>query len=258
MIPISDDNLHNTKPYIVYALIIAIFSVFMLEFWYDSLGQIDNFIANYGLVPANLTAEPSLKWLTSLSYQFIHSGWFHIIPNLLFLWIFGNNVEDALGHVRFLAFFLITGVISGLMHAFLHDFASTMPLIGASGAISATLGAYMSLFPRSRIIVFFPTILLAPPLVLFGAPLIAFIPFPAIFFLGLWFSADLYQALFTGDDTVAFWTHISGFLIGLALARLLKRSDQRAKVTKHRPKKVTARDTPDEDFKALLKRKFQR
>jgi|JYMV01.1.fsa_nt_gi membrane associated rhomboid family serine protease len=251
MIPISDDNTRTIQPVIVSILIGLFCAVFAFEFWLDSKALLDTAIVNFGLIPANITGPDH----TLFTYMFLHGGWGHIIPNLLFLWIFGDNVEDAMGHAKFLSFFIISGMIAGLAHVLLSGPESTLPLIGASAAISAVLGAYFILFPDVRIRLLFPTIVLAPPLLLFGAPLLWRFYVPSTLFIGLWFSIDLFQAIF-GDEgsDVAFWTHIIGFACGVITAITIKQSEWK-KINyfnllkdKLRPKR--------KDHKKLIKRDF--
>lgn len=260
MIPVSDDNLHDTKPYIVYGLITLLFASFMMEFWYDANGIIDQIIVQYGLIPQNIGKSFSTHWYSFFTYMGLHSGWEHILPNLLFLWIFGNNIEDAFGHVKFLFFFLICGALSGLIHSALHDFSTTYPLIGASGAISGVLGAYFALFPRAKVILFFPTIILFPPAIFFGARFFSLIHIPAAIFLGAWFSLDLYQAFFVGDNVVAFWTHISGFLIGLLSARFMAKDKESLPSISIQSYFQGKRETSllEENRKELVKRPFEK
>lgn len=260
MIPVSDDNLHETKPYMVYSLIIGLSVLFLLEFWFDAQGIIDQVIINYGLIPEKIGESFQDHWYTLFTYMGLHSGWLHILPNLLFLWIFGDNIEDAFGRIRFLAFFLLCGALSGLVHSSLHGFTTTYPLIGASGAISGVLGAYFALLPKARVILFFPTIILFPPAIFFGARFFAFIRVPAALFLGGWFALDLYQAFFVGDNVVAFWTHISGFLIGLLSARFMTRhKDSLPEISLAALlNKDTQEENTLEDRQALTKRRFEK
>ena len=244
MIPISDDNPCQTTPYITVFLMVFMAAIFSYEFWLDARGQIDPFIRYFGLVP-----EHAFQTIHSFfTYIFIHAGWLHILPNLLFLWIFADNIEDALGHIRFLVFFLCIGALSALMHIWLLDFQGTMPLIGASGAVSGILGAYFALYRNIRIKVFFPTIIFMPPLVLFGAPFFWRFYMPAFLFLALWFGNDLYHALtcHTMDGSIAFWTHISGFMIGAALGLVLNQH-----------KTDTSKADSNNDFRTVIRHSLE-
>lgn len=251
MIPISDDNIRTIQPVIVSILIGLFCAIFAFEFWLDSKALLDTAIVNLGLIPANITGPDH----TLFTYMFLHAGWEHIIPNLLFLWIFGDNVEDAMGHAKFLSFFIISGMIAGLAHVLLSGPDSVTPLIGASAAISAILGAYFILFPDVRIRLLFPTIVLAPPLLLFGAPLLWRFYAPATLFIGAWFSIDLLQAILGGEGgDIAFWTHIIGFMCGVITAITIKQSDWR-KANYLKMLKEKMRPTK-KDHKTLIKRNF--
>ncbi len=156
-------------------------------------------------------------WLTLLTSIFMHGGWGHLLFNMLFLWIFGNNIEDACGKLRFLAFYLITGLIASGAHVF-SDPASMIPTIGASGAISGILGGYLLLYPHAQVLTLIPFFF------------IYFAHLSAKFFLVLWF-ANQFLGLFGGGGGVAFWAHIGGFVAGLALIKLFESGEHR-----HRPK----------------------
>jgi rhomboid family protein len=157
-------------------------------------------------------------WLSILSSMFLHAGWLHLLGNMLFLWIFGDNVEDALGRVGYLGFYLLGGIAAGALQFVLAP-NSTIPNVGASGAIAAVLGAYIVLYPRARIVtaVFFF--------------LIALIELPAVVVLGLWFALQLFQGVSAlGTDVnsgVAFWAHVGGFVFGVAVAFVFLRGRRR-------------------------------
>ena len=234
MIPISDENPHHTKPIATLSLIALMAVIFLFEFLLDRGGHLDAVLYQFGLLPAAIWgqmavlpdfAAHNIGFWSLLSYPLLHAGWLHILPNLLFLWIFGDNVEDAFGRRRYVLFFFVAAAFSGMVHVFLSGAASVMPLIGASGAISALLGVYFRLYPSVRVRVCFPTIVFAPPLVLFGVPFLWFFYVPAYLFLGLWFSLDVYQALFTASQSVSFWAHIAGFAFGYIFAHWLRRED---------------------------------
>jgi membrane associated rhomboid family serine protease len=153
---------------------------------------------------------PIPEALTFVTYQFLHAGWLHLISNMLFLWVFADNVEDAYGHAGFLLFYLLTGIAGGLVHVLMQP-ASASPLIGASGAVSGVLAAYAILFPRARVWI----------LLFMRIP----IPLPALWVLGGWFALQLLNLFFvapTGDIDVAWWAHIGGFVAGLGLTFLLR------------------------------------
>jgi membrane associated rhomboid family serine protease len=169
----------------------------------------------YGIVPVEIvrfdqSAGPIPEPLTFITYQFLHAGWLHLISNMLFLWVFADNVEDAYGHAGFLLFYLLTGIAGGLAHVLMQP-ASVNPLIGASGAVSGVLAAYAILFPRARVWI----------LLFMRIP----VPLPAIWVLTGWFALQLLSlALSSGreDIEVAWWAHIGGFLAGLGLTFLLR------------------------------------
>lgn len=225
MVPLRDDNPTEITPYVTYGLIAANILVFLYELTL-SPPQLEQFFRIWAIVPRELTASftgqlaytPFPEWLTLISSQFLHGGFLHIAGNMLFLWIFGNNVEDRLGHVRFLVFYLACGVLAGLTQWFFSAY-STTPSLGASGAIAGVMGAYILRFPQARVLTLVPL-----GIVLF--------PFriPAFFFLGIWF---LQQALYgvaslnapvnigMEGGGVAYWAHAGGFVFGAILGPLL-------------------------------------
>jgi membrane associated rhomboid family serine protease len=177
-------------------------------------GLFEGLVLEYGLVPARLSWANPASWPTLVTSIFLHGGWFHVISNLWTLFIFGDNVEDRMGHLRFLAFYLASGVVAGLAHVALAP-TSTLPTIGASGAIAGVLGAYFVLYPSARVLTLVPLI---------------FIPWlveiPAFIYLGIWFLSQLSSVLLNlgaaGDfGGIAWWAHIGGFAFGALLAVLL-------------------------------------
>lgn len=220
MIPLRDSVPARTWPVVTYGLIGANVWVFLYEV---TLGpDLDPFLRAWGFVPARyfLLAEVPGAWteryLPLVTAMFLHAGWGHLLGNMVYLWIFGDNVEDRLGHVRYLAFYVLTGVGAGLVHAFLYP-ASTVPTVGASGAISGVLGGYFVLFPRARV-------LALVPLVFFYVEVVEL---PAVLYLGFWFLMQLLSgtfALLAGEaGGVAWWAHAGGFVVGMVLARLVRR-----------------------------------
>ena len=222
MFPIRDHNRSGTYPYVTVALIVANGLAFLYE---ASLGPaLERFLLRYGLVPilvSNFHRIPEIGFLdvakTFVTSMFLHGGWFHIIGNMWYLWIFGDNVEDRLGHGRFLAFYLACGIVAGLVHYGLNP-SSKLPTIGASGAVAGVLGAYFLCFPRARVDV-----------LIFFFFFIQIIAVPAAFVLFFWFILQLFSgALSLGVGTgvsggVAWWAHVGGFLCGVLLVRLLPR-----------------------------------
>ncbi len=216
MIPLSDDNPARRRPYVTWLLLALCSLVFL---WQLSLGnEVDLAIALFGFTPVGMfdpALAPSLVLgippsVTLITSQFLHGGWLHLGSNLLYLWIFGNNVEDALGHGRYLLFYLLCGVAAALsMLVFHHD--STMPMIGASGAISGILAAYVLLYPRARVLVMLPVIFYPVRIM-------------AYWVLGFWFVLQVISAVATPPDApgIAWWAHIGGFLAGGLLLLLFK------------------------------------
>lgn len=217
-LPLGDDNQRRriTTPWVTWGLMFLCFLVFIYQQGIGPLAE-GEFVFAAGLIPAVLLGEAEFADhiahlpapLTLLSYQFLHGDWDHLLGNMLFLWIFGDNVEDAMGHRRFLVFYLLGGVAAGLAHALLEP-GSPVPLIGASGAISAVLGAYLLLHPFARIIV----LLVVVPLRL-----------PAWVLLLVWFGFQFVALGDAMDDSVAWVAHIAGFLAGAALVSLFKGRD---------------------------------
>lgn len=219
MIPLRDDNPCNIRPIVTVTFLIACVLVFL---WQLSLGPraFQAAVFQLGVIPATLLGGDSLPpelallppALTVFTSMFLHGDWMHLIGNMLYLWIFGNNIEDAMGHVRFVIFYLLCGIAAVLAQA-LPDPGSTIPMIGASGAISGVLGAYLLLYPRAHVLVLIP-------LGFFSR----LIHLPAMFVLGFWFVLQLInQAVApSGGGGVAFGAHIGGFVAGMALIPLFK------------------------------------
>ena len=229
MIPLRDANPTRRTPIVTLALILACFVVFAWELGRLGSGgmeALDAFAREWGIVPAELSAAWTSgtnltgEALTLITSQFLHGGWLHLLGNLLFLWIFGNNVEDRLGRLRFLLFYLGGGVVAGLTQVAIGPH-STIPTIGASGAIAATLGAYVVLFPRARI----------TSLVFLGF-FYQLIDVPAVVVLLFWFVLQLIDGIASLGVTdagggVAFFAHIGGFVFGALVALVLRASARR-------------------------------
>lgn len=219
MIPLSDDNPTTIQP-VVTIIIIALCTLIFL--WQISLGTsgFEAAVLGLGVIPATLLGDkvlpPELALvppaMTVFSSMFLHGGWMHLIGNMLYLWIFGNNVEDAMGHVRFVLFYLLCGVAAVLTQA-LPNTDSAIPMIGASGAISGVLGAYLLLYPHARVLVLIP--------LGFYSRLVRL---PAMAVLGLWFVLQLVSSLLADPRAggVAFGAHIGGFIAGMVLLPLFK------------------------------------
>ena len=215
MIPLRDTTRSPGFPYINTALIIANVIIFLYSFAIGS--YMDLFIFRYGLTPANVFSSAPGIGLTDRVYpfftsMFLHGGWLHLIGNMLFLYIFGDNVEGRMGHLRYLVFYIVCGLIAALFQ-FVTNIHSAIPMVGASGAISGVLGAYMTFYPRSRILTLVPVFFF-----------IQFIHIPAAVFIFIWFIIQFLSGLGTLNSPkesggVAFWAHIGGFVAGLLLAR---------------------------------------
>ena len=223
MIPLRDDNPTIIKPVITIGLIALCTLVF---FWQLSLGaHAEAMIQALGVMPAALFGKqvPPPEFmqvpavLTVVTSMFLHGGWMHLIGNMLYLWIFGNNVEDAMGHGRFVVFYLVCGVAAVLAQA-LPAPDSTIPMIGASGAISGVLGAYLLLYPHARVLVLIP----------FGY-FSRMVYLPAMVVLGFWFLLQFISILLADPNQpgVAFGAHAGGFVAGMLLIPLFKRREIR-------------------------------
>jgi membrane associated rhomboid family serine protease len=189
-----------------------------LAFYYEltlSETELHRFILDWGLVPAQLAFDSADGWMRILTSMFLHGGWFHILSNMWILIIFGDNIEDRMGGGRYLLFYLLSGTAAALLQAFLYP-ASTIPMVGASGAIAGVLGAYLILYPRARVATLVPIIFI-----------FTLVELPAIIFLGFWFISQLFSGWLAlgGADLggVAWWAHIGGFIFGLLMVRLFTR-----------------------------------
>ena len=219
MIPISDENPTKLKPFVTWMLLLACAGVYIWQIQQGGDHAFGDAINHYGFTPTSLmspqfeaTGAPAV--LSIFTAMFLHGGLLHLAGNMLYLWIFGNNIEDAMGHARFVLFYLLCGVAAALTMAFM-DPASTIPMVGASGAISGVLGAYMLLYPRVRVTVIIPIVII-------------FYPFriSAVWVVGVWFAMQLFSAAASTPDSpgVAWWAHIGGFAAGLMLTPFLKSS----------------------------------
>lgn len=221
-IPLYDDTPRLRVPVVTYGLIGACAVVFL---WQSGLSpEAGNAAAlSFGMVPAVLFGHAELPralqivpaWATTITCMFLHESWLHLGGNMLYLWIFGKGVESALGAPRYIALYLLCGVIAALTQASVSP-ASTVPMIGASGAIAGVLGAYLVLYPRSNVVVFIWVIIL-----------VRLLTVPAVILLGIWFLLQLLSASAAAADEagVAFWAHVGGFIAGMALVLVLRRHD---------------------------------
>ena len=213
MFPISDVIPSRTTPFVTVGLI----AVNALIFFYEQslpAPRLEQFIASYALVPAWFT------WTALFTSPFLHGGWMHVISKMLYLWIFGDNVEDRLGHARFLIFYLGAGAAAAVLQMLFNPFSS-VPMLGASGAIAGVMGAYFVLYPHSRVLTF-----------VFLLIFVDLVEIPALFFLGIWFLMQLLSGVGSlgvrnaaGGGT-AFWAHIGGFVVGLAIGAVLRARDR--------------------------------
>lgn len=208
MFPLYDTERSHKFPVINLALIVANALAFLYEIRLDE-ATLQAFIFTWGLVPSQFLDDPSSGWINILSSMFLHGGWLHIINNMWVLFIFGDNVEARMGSFRYLTFYLLGGAAAALLQTYVLP-GSTTPMIGASGAVAAVLGAYLILFPRSRVAS------LVPLLFVF-----TLIEIPAVLFLLFWFVLQLYSGLFAiqggGGSGIAWWAHIGGFLFGVMM-----------------------------------------
>jgi membrane associated rhomboid family serine protease len=224
MIPISDDNPVDHTPFVTWLLIAICIAAYGWEF---SLGDkgVDGALGVFGFVPRTLV-HPELAlsasfgvpaWATIFTAMFLHGGLLHLGGNMLYLWIFGNNIEEAMGHPKFTLFYFACGLGAALAMV-LVDATSMIPMVGASGAISGVLGAYMLLYPRARVHVIIPLGIIFYPLWV-----------RAVWVVGIWFAMQLVSAALS-DPTqpgTAFWAHVGGFAAGIALTPVLKARDVR-------------------------------
>jgi membrane associated rhomboid family serine protease len=219
MIPFKDENPAELRPYITVALILANVAVWVFV---QGMGvNLQASVCEFGLIPVEVTGKMpqgpevcrlgGLTWGAVFTSMFMHGGWLHLVSNMMFLWVFGNNVEDSMGHVRFVIFYLLCGVSATLAHIGFHP-SSALPTVGASGAISGVLGAYIVLYPQVRVHVFFPPFWI--------------LPMRAWVVLGYWIAIQLFMGLADIGGAVggvAVWAHIGGFFVGLALVKLFER-----------------------------------
>jgi membrane associated rhomboid family serine protease len=218
-LPLYDDNLKTGLPAVTAGIIGACAVAFLWQLGLGDTGSADAALS-YGMVPAVLfgyaelpaslrAVPPAATLVTSM---FLHGGWLHLLGNMLYLWIFGKGVETALGAPRFLLLYLICGVAAALTQA-LTDPAAEVPMIGASGAIAGTLGAYLVLHPRANVVVFIWILVF-----------VRLVTVPAVILLGIWFGLQLVSALSMdpGEPGVAFWAHVGGFLVGMALVLVMR------------------------------------
>jgi membrane associated rhomboid family serine protease len=230
MIPLRDANPTRRTPVVTLALIAACVAVFAVELSVQASGgeeALGRFFLTWGAIPSRIAAalggsgDPGAAAVGVLASLFLHGGWLHLLGNMLFLWIFGNNIEDRLGRIPFLAFYLLGGVAASLAQVWI-DPASDVPLVGASGAIAATLGAYIVLYPRARILT-----------LIFLGFFYQLIEIPALIVLGFWFLLQLVDGVASlgaasAQGGVAFFAHVGGFVAGGLVGLLIRATGGRA------------------------------
>ena len=231
MFPYKDENPTEKPAVITVAIILANVLAFLLVQGAGGEGQLARSVCDYGLIPGEILrsakpgsgvelapgfvclVDPVPQYWTVLTSMFMHGGWFHLIGNMLFLWVFGNNIEDAMGHAKFLFFYLICGAAAAAAQTFVSPH-SIIPMVGASGAISGVLGAYLLLYPRVRV----HTLIILPIY-------ITTVALPAWLMLGYWILLQVLSGLVSLNELekgsgVAFFAHVGGFVAGLVLVRL--------------------------------------
>lgn len=206
MFPIRDHNPSGRTPYVTYTLIASNIAIF-LSYWYGLKSEyaLNEFFYTYGLVPQVVMSGQNLASL--LTHMFLHAGWMHLAGNMLFLWIFGDNLEDLMGHIKFLGFYILSGFAAAALQIGV-DPSSLAPMVGASGAIAGVLGGYLLLFPRARVDVVIILIII-----------FKVFPIRAWIMLCLWFGVQVFSGVVTPSEEggVAYFAHIGGFIAGLVL-----------------------------------------
>ena len=206
MFPIRDHNPSTRRPYVTYALIIANVVIF-LSYWelFSDPRALNRFFYDWALIPRMLTQDGAYSGLFTM--MFLHGGVLHLAGNMLFLWIFGDNIEDEMGHMPFLLFYVATGVLAGLAQVMAAPY-SMVPTVGASGAIAGVMGGYLLLFPKARVDIF-----------IFFVVFYRIFPLPAWIMLALWFGLQIFSGIGANPQAggVAYWAHAGGFLAGVVL-----------------------------------------
>jgi membrane associated rhomboid family serine protease len=205
MFPIRDHNPSGGTPFVTFALIAANVLAFLATYVGKTDYEVNLLFWEHGLIPARIVAEGG--YVTALTSMFLHAGWMHLIGNMLFLWIYGDNLEEEMGHVGFLLFYLAAGLAAAGLQG-LADPRSMIPMVGASGAIAGVMGGYLLLFPRAKVDVLFIFLIF-----------FRIFAIPAWIVLGIWFAVQLFSGFTIPGDAggVAYWAHAGGFIAGLAL-----------------------------------------
>ena len=220
MIPLRDTTRSHNFPVMNWLLITANGLVFFYELGLSS-GGLERFVQTFALVPSRVQGEPLTFAITIFTSMFMHAGWFHILSNMWVLFIFGDNVEDRMGSLPYLIFYLLGGTAAALLQTYVAP-GSSVPVLGASGAIAGVLGAYILLFPAARVVTLIPIFFF-----------ISLIEVPALVFLGFWFVSQLFSGLAsigTAAGGVAWWAHVGGFLVGLVLCPLFARRSRQVEL----------------------------
>lgn len=208
MIPLYDTVRSHKFPFITLTLIAANALVFLYELQLGT-SSLQRLIFTWGLIPSRFLSDPSSGWFYMVTAMFLHGGWLHILSNMWVLFIFGDNVEASMGGLRYLIFYILAGTAAALLQIYIWP-ASSTPMIGASGAIAGVLGAYLILFPRSRI-----------ASLVFVFILFTVIEIPAFLFLLVWIGLQVYSGLFaihgSAGSGIAWWAHIGGFIFGIVM-----------------------------------------
>lgn len=208
MIPIKVTQPSYSTPVVVIGLIVANILIYLHEFWLQMADPyaLNHFMMVYSLRPAYF------HFLNVFTAMFVHAGWLHVLGNMLFLWVFGNNVEDILGHAKFVAFYLVCGIVAAMAQVFMDPY-SRVPMVGASGAIAGVMGAYLVKFPRSRVVM------------LFFLLFIFTFELPAWLMLIYWFALQLFGGFGSITEAsqggVAFFAHVGGFVTGIVLVKVM-------------------------------------
>ncbi|WP_022702722.1 rhomboid family intramembrane serine protease [Pseudorhodobacter ferrugineus] len=206
MFPIRDHNPSGRVPYVTYGLILFNIGIFASYWWaIPDEAVLSMFFVDWGVVPRNVLAGTG--WETLFTSMFLHAGFMHLAGNMLFLWIFGDNLEDVLGHVRYLGFYLLSGLAAAGLQVFA-DPSSGVPMVGASGAIAGVMGGYLLLFPRAKVDILIIIVIF-----------FRIFPIPAWVMLGVWFAMQLFSGFSTPGDGggVAYWAHAGGFIAGMLM-----------------------------------------
>lgn len=218
-LPIHDHNpiKHIRFAYVNYSLIVLTCAIFVVQAFLPA-AEFDAVTVTFGMIPAvinDISPQP-VPWLpqelTLVTYAFLHADWLHLFSNMLFLWIFGDNIEDALGHGRYLVFYFVCAALAAGAHIAMNG-DSIGPLIGASGAVAGVMGAYVLLYPHARLFVLAKIIIPIP------------LPVPAFWMLGFWILTQLFYAFAGSEEPIAWWAHLGGVLAGAILAAIMKRRE---------------------------------